>query len=47
MSEIERQVIINTTNIAMIMKLFWIILGSVGINVVATFFGITKNGKKK
>ena len=44
MTGIEKQVIVNTTNIAMIMKMFWVIVGGIGINVIATIFGVTKNG---
>jgi len=47
MTDIEKQVIVNTTNIAMIMKMFYVIVGGIALNVIATLFGVTKNGKGK
>jgi len=47
MTDMERQVIVNTTHIAMIMKMFWVIIGGVVLNIATTIFSVTKNGKVK
>ncbi len=45
MTGIEEQVVINTTNIAMMLKMFWIIMGGVAVNIFTTIY--SKNGRSK
>jgi hypothetical protein len=47
MNDMERQVIVNTTHIAMLMKMFWVIIIGIMGNLLATIYGHVRNGKIK